>query len=180
MARVPEARLAHVGIYVRDLDRMVAFYNRVFGMVVTDRGVSTRPGAPTMAFMSRDPSEHHQIAFGTGRAPDAPTTINQISFRVDDLEDMRVWYARLVDLGVENLDPRNHGNAWSIYFLDPEGNRLEIYTATDWYVSQPCGAPLDLTKAAAQIVEETAALARRDPKHCPISEWSARFAEQLA
>ena len=61
MPAFPEPRLAHVGYYVRDLDKMVAFYKRVFGFVVTDHGVSTRPGSPTMAFMSRDPDEHHQI-----------------------------------------------------------------------------------------------------------------------
>lgn len=30
--------------------------------------------------------------------------------------------------------PRNHGNAWSIYFADPEGNRIELYTPSPWYV----------------------------------------------
>jgi catechol 2,3-dioxygenase len=180
MSAFPEAQLAHVGIFVRDLDKMVEFYERVFGLAITDRGVSTRPGAPVMAFMSRDPREHHQVAFGTGRPDDgSPTTINQISFRVAGLEELRTWYARLVDLGIDKLDPRNHGNAWSIYFLDPEGNRLEIYTATDWYVSQPCGAPLDLTKSAATIREETATLASKDPNHCTMDEWSSKFAARL-
>ena len=71
MPAFPEAQLAHVGYYVRDLDKMVAFYKRVFGLVVTDQGVSTRPGSPTMAFLSRNPDEHHQIALATGRGAEA-------------------------------------------------------------------------------------------------------------
>ena len=86
-----------------------------------------------MAFMSRDPREHHQIALATGRG-DMPTTINQVSFRLANLEDLRVWHRRLVELGVGPVDARNHGNAWSLYFLDPEGNRLELYTPSDWHV----------------------------------------------
>ena len=114
MPAFPEAQLAHVGYYVRDLDVMVAFYKRVFGFVVTDQGVSTRPGSPTMAFMSRDPQEHHQIALATGRGAEAPTTINQVSFRLKSLEELRQWHGRLVELGISPIDARNHGNAWSL------------------------------------------------------------------
>jgi catechol 2,3-dioxygenase len=28
------------------------------------------------------------------------------------------------------METRNHGNAWSIYYSDPEGNRMEVYSAT--------------------------------------------------
>lgn len=180
MTAAPEAQLAHVGYYVRDLEKMVAFYTRVFGLVVTDTGVSTRPGSPTMAFLSRNADEHHQIALATGRGAEAPTTINQISFRVAGLEEVRIWYRKLLELGVEKIDPRNHGNAWSLYFLDPEGNRLEIYTPTEWYVSQPFGQSFDPTKTAQEIRAETAALVAQDPTHCPMEEWSRKFAAAIA
>src|SRR6266850_3646526 len=36
--RPPDAQLAHVGLFVRDLDAMIAFYTRVLGLVVTDSG----------------------------------------------------------------------------------------------------------------------------------------------
>ena len=179
MPAFPEAQLAHVGYYVRDLEKMVAFYKRVFGLVVTDQGVSTRPGSPTMAFLSRNPDEHHQIALATGRGAEAPTTINQISFRVAELEDVRTWYLRLVELGIENIDARNHGNAWSLYFLDPEGNRLEVYTPTDWYVSQPFGQTFDPRKSSAELRAETAAMVARDPTHCAMSDWSAKVAASI-
>ena len=31
---------------------------------------------------------------------------------------------------VTNISPINHGNAWAIYFQDPEGNRIEVFTDT--------------------------------------------------
>ena len=179
MPAFPEAQLAHVGYTVRDLDTMVAFYQRVFGLVCTDTGVSTRPGSPTMAFLSRNPQEHHQIALATGRGPDAPTTINQVSFRVDDLEDLRTWHRRLVELEVGGIDARNHGNAWSLYFLDPEGNRLEVYTPTEWYVSQPFGQTFDPAKSVEALRRETAAMVASDPTHCPTLEWSRRVAAAI-
>lgn len=180
MTAALQAQLAHVGYYVRDLDKMVDFYRRVFGMVVTDAGVSSRPGAPTMAFLSRDPDEHHQIAFATGRGADVPTTINQISFRVANLADLLAWHRKLIELGVHEIDPRNHGNAWSLYFFDPEGNRLELYTPTEWYVSQPFGRIFDPTKSEDEIRAETAAMVKQDPTHCPVEDWSRKFAASIA
>ena len=34
-----------------------------------------------------------------------------------------------------------HGIAIAIYFLDPEGNRIEVYWATDKDIPQPFGGP---------------------------------------
>lgn len=180
MPALPDAQLGHIGIYVRDIDNMIAFYTRTFGMVVNDDGVSSRPGSPRVAFLSRNAQEHHQLALATGRPNDgSSSTINQISFRVAGLEDLRTYYPVLASAQVAELDPRNHGNAWSIYFQDPEGNRVEIYTQTPWHVSQPFGRPLDLTKSAAQILAETEAMVKADPTHCPAAEFSARLATKL-
>ena len=41
--------LNHCMLRIKDPAVSLDFYTRVFGMVVTDHGVSTRPGAPTMA-----------------------------------------------------------------------------------------------------------------------------------
>ena len=82
MARV--LGLGHVGIYVRDLDRMVAFYQDVMGMRVTKQ--NRRAG---VVFLSADPeSVDHEIALMGGRPdPADPHLINQISMRVGSLDD---------------------------------------------------------------------------------------------
>jgi len=95
MNAMPDAQLCHIGLYAFDLEKMVDFYSRIFGLVVTDRGYSTR--GFDIAFLSRDPIEHHQIAIASGRPKDAVhSTINQISFRVPGLEDLRKYYPWLV------------------------------------------------------------------------------------
>ncbi len=175
---LPEAQLCHVGLYAHDLEKMVAFYTRVLGLVVTDRGHSKR--GFDIAFLSRSADEHHQIAIVSGRPEDAAfSTINQLSFRVNGLEDLRRYYAWLVAERVPQIDPRNHGNAWSIYFPDPEGNRLELYCAAPWYVGQPFGVPLDLTEPADVIFAKTEALVQADPTWRPAADWSADLRRKL-
>jgi catechol 2,3-dioxygenase-like lactoylglutathione lyase family enzyme len=175
--RPPHAQLSHLGFIVNDLDRMIEFYTRVLGMVLTDRGAYSRGG--NIAFLSRDPAEHHQVVFATGRPPEMRTTINQISFLVEELEELREFHALLVEEGVAGLEPRNHGNAWSIYFLDPEGNRIELYTPTPWHVGQPFGKPLDLTESADTIRDKTWALVRDDPTHVPREQWAGELAQKI-
>ena len=117
--------LNHCMLRVKDPAVSLAFYTRVLGLVVTDRGSSSR--GVNIAFLSRSADEHHQIALADGREKNSATTINQISFRVANLGDVRRCYQWLARQDVAKLDPRNHGNAWSVYFHDPEGNRIELW-----------------------------------------------------
>lgn len=163
---------SHMGFLVRDLDRMVAFYRDVLGLFLTDRGML---GPRELRFLSRDPMEHHQIVLMSGRGPDQPTTINQISFRVSSLEDLRAVYARLVAAKTPDVDPATHGNGWSVYFPDPEGNRIEVYTDSEWYITQPFKVPVDLSQPADVLRAENEALARQQPGFKPISDWHAEM-----
>jgi catechol 2,3-dioxygenase len=161
---------SHMGFLVRDLDKMVAFYRDVLGFFLTDQGLL---GDIHLRFLSRDPTEHHQIVMKSGRGPDQPTTIDQISLRVGSLEELRTVYARLVAANVPSLDPATHGNAWSVYFPDPEGNRIEVYTDSEFYVSQPCKVKVDLSRPAEDLRAENEAMCRDLPGFKPISEWHA-------
>jgi catechol 2,3-dioxygenase len=178
MDKLPDTQLCHIGIYAFDLETMVRFYSRIFGLTVTDRGRTSR-GAD-IAFLSRDPTEHHQVAIASGRPKDATfSTIQQISFRVPGLEDLRRYYPWLVKERVDKLDPRTHGNAWSIYFADPEGNRVELYCSTPWYVGQPFGEPIDLTAPAEVIYAATEKLVKRDPTWMPMDAWVAQMRKTM-
>ena len=179
MTGLPEAQLSHFGLYAFDLDKMVDFYTRTLGLVVTDRGKSGR--GMDIVFLSRNPTEHHQVAIAAGRPQDAVhSTINQLSFRVNSLEDLRRYYDWLVHAKVDKLEPRDHGNAWSVYFHDPEGNRVEVYCNSPWYVSQPFGEPLDLTAPAEAIMAKTQEMVKQDPTWQPIEEWSAGMRKRIA
>ncbi|MFM9970092.1 MAG: VOC family protein [Burkholderiales bacterium] len=167
--RPPNAQLTHLGFQVRDLEAMIDFYTRVIGLALTDRGPYYRGGE--IAFLSRDPAEHHQVVLASGRTPEMGTIINQISFIVDSLEELCEFYVMLVEEKVKELAPRNHGNAWSIYFHDPEGNRIELYAPTPWHVGQPYGRPLDLTQSAELLRQLTFEMIRDDPTFRPRESW---------
>ena len=123
---------SHMGFYVRDLERMARFYQDVMCFTVTDRGDL---GAVQLVFLSRDPAEHHQVVLATGRPEDLTfSIINQISFRVPDLATLRLLRDRAAaDPDVTELVTATHGNAVSIYFRDPEGNRIEVFMDMPWY-----------------------------------------------
>ena len=55
-------RLSHVGLYVRDVPKMIEFYTDVLGFVVSDGAEDGR-----ITFLSRNPSDHHQVVLGRGR-----------------------------------------------------------------------------------------------------------------
>lgn len=178
MQDLPDCQLCHIGLYAFDLETMVAFYSRIFGLVVTDRGRTSR--GIDIAFLSRDPTEHHQIAIAGGRPKDATfSTIQQISFRVPGLEDLRRFYPWLVKQRVSKLDPRTHGNAWSIYFADPEDNRVELYCSSPWHVSQPFGEPVDLTEPVETIMAKTEAMVKKDPTWMPMDAWIAQMRSRM-
>ena len=154
-------QLSHVGIYVTDTETMIGFYEAVLGLTVTDRGLSSSARQPII-FMSATPDQHHQFVLVQGRAKDAPSTINQLSFKVASLAELREVAGRVTARGI-TLRQTSHGNAWSVYFLDPEGNQVEIYLDTPWHVAQPHGDPMDFSLSDEVIYAQTEARVRNDP-----------------
>lgn len=171
----------HMGIYVHDLAAMEAFYTGMLGFSVTDRGSLQGPAGPVqLVFLSRDPCTHHQIVLASGRpASLAFNPINQISLAADSLGTLRELYLRFVAQGARDVDAITHGNAVSFYVRDPEGNRLELFVDTPWYVSQPMKVPVDLELPEAQLLAEVERHARSLPGFCPRAEWEARMRELM-
>lgn len=182
MGQIAGARFSHCGIFVTDLDRMVGFYTRYLGFVVTDRGTL---GTFEAAFLTRDPNEHHQIAMVTGRKAGEQNTIQQISFRVENLTVLRRMYAAiskagdLVTLRGPALGPISHTVALSVYFGDPDGNRVELFVDTPWYITQPTREALDLSMSDAELMASVEAFARRQPGFRPRAEWAAELKQKI-
>lgn len=128
--------LGHIGLYVRDLEQMVAFYRDVMGMQITKQ--NWRAG---VVFLSANPeSVDHEIALIRGRPDESdPHLINQISLRVATLDDLRAFYRRFIAEGYRIDIVSNHGSAIGCYFFDPEGNRTEVF----WVTGRPCWVPND-------------------------------------
>jgi len=171
---------AHFGIYVFDLDRMVDFYTAVFRLTITDEGIGKNFGN-RLVFMSATEDQHHQLVLSAGRPPEATvSTVMQMSFLVPSLEELRLNREIAEAWGAYEVRPMNHGNAWSVYYFDPEGNRVEVYMDTPFYVNQPYGTPLDLSRSEAELLAETECMVRDDPSYLPLEQWQAKFRQRSA
>ena len=169
--------LSHVGIFVTDIKRMADFYTRFLGFVVSDRGPNPNG---EIVFLTRDPREHHQFVLASGRPADIPfNLINQLSFRVDGLDTLRALYCGLRHEQVVDLGPVTHGNALSVYFHDPEKNRVELLIDTPWYVPQPCRIPVDLMVANDELWAKLEKRVRAMPGFKPRAEWAADIERKI-
>jgi catechol-2,3-dioxygenase len=164
-----QLQFSHMGLYVTDLPRMAAFYKRALRFTETDAGDL---GPVQLVFLSRDPSEHHQLVLATGRP-------REIGFNVPDIATLRLFHDRLLAEGALDMHPVTHGNAVSVYCRDPEGNRLELFVDTPWYCEQPLREPIDLSRSDEAILAQAEAIAKRLPKFMSRTQWQADVARRM-
>jgi len=170
---------SHVGVFVTDMDPMVDFYTGFLGFAVSDRG--GREAGGEICFMTRDAREHHQLVFATGRPDDLPfNTINQLSFRVDSLATLRELHAGLCSRGMDEIRPITHGNALSVYFRDPENNRVELLIDTPWYVPQPYRVPIDLSLSDEALWADIEKQVTGLPGFMSQADWKRGIEERIA
>ena len=123
-------RIEHVGVWVRDIDVVAAFYARHFGARIGDRYQNPRKG-----FASRF------LAFGDGARLELMTRVDvtessagerlglaHVAIEVAGEAAVDALAVALRAAGVPILDgPRRTGDGYyECVVLDPEGNRVEI------------------------------------------------------
>jgi len=168
---------SHFGFFVTDMPKMEDFYTRFMGFTVSDRGML---GERFLVFLSRDPREHHQLVLVNGRPADMGyNPIHQVSFLLEGLSELKEMHDGLKGEQVSEISPVSHGNALSVYFRDPEGNRLEIYVHTPWYVTQPLRIPMDMSLPVDELWKWAEDLARAQPGFRPVSEFQAEMARRM-
>jgi catechol 2,3-dioxygenase len=130
-------RLGHVGIAVRDIDRMVEFYRTVLDLRVSDR-MAYPDGAPqTEGVWLRCNSDHHVLAlFQMPAAADAapgPYGLHHVAFELGSFEELRRAARSVAERHGPLRAVRRGGPGCQlrIYFPDPEGNLVELYWALD-------------------------------------------------
>jgi lactoylglutathione lyase len=134
----------HVGLNVTDLARSTEFYRRVFGFDVL--GGQT-DGDRRYAFLGRDGALLVTLwEQSTGEFPAHLPGLHHLSFRVPDIEAVRRAESTLRDLGVEIRHDGivAHGEGASsggVFFTDPDGIRLEIFTLTGAEAAPAPAAP---------------------------------------
>ena len=77
---IPTVRFTHFGFWVKDLEKMGDFYQRLFKMYRSDEGrIDGHDLKAELIFLTRDPMVHHQIVLIGGKPDGIPfNVINQI------------------------------------------------------------------------------------------------------
>jgi catechol-2,3-dioxygenase len=76
------------------------------------------------------------------------------------VETLQAYHHRFKAEGVPVQQEVTHGNAYGIYFFDPEGNRGEVYLRIDKDVRQPFRKSLNLDQPVDGVYAEAEQLLR--------------------
>jgi catechol 2,3-dioxygenase len=126
-------KLGHVHLKVRNLDRSVAFYSKVFHLRVTEQ-------LGGFAFLTGS-DMHHTVALQeVGAAAAAPAGhsvgLYHVAFEVPDEAALADTLHLLTEMGTA-VYPVDHQISKALYFQDPDGNGLEVYLDTRQQRSSP-------------------------------------------
>ncbi len=149
--------LSHVVLFVNDLEKMTAFYRDILGCTVTHQNEGR------MTFLSPDPDrEDHMIALAKGREGEGKL-LNHTSWNVASVEEVREFHQLVKREGI----PLDHmtchplsqrRSTVSCYFLDPEGNKVEVFALVDVEGDRPYAGPLDLEQSAEDLIAQVRGL----------------------
>src|SRR5437899_5320362 len=126
------AKLGHVVLNVRDVERSARFYTEVLGFQISDVYPEEMvPGG--MVFLRCNP-DHHRIALvGSMRAEAANVELNHIAFEVATLDEVirARDHLRRHGVTIDFAGRRRAGCQLAVEFRDPDSHRLEIYWGID-------------------------------------------------
>ena len=113
------------------------------------------------------------------RSTSGAGSLDHLAFRVDGLGQLRHFHKALRGYGGLPIDTVSHGNAWSVYFRDPEGNRLELFADTPWHVAQPVRFAIDLSLPDDELIQKTKAKIASFTDFQPAKQWFKGLAKRL-
>jgi catechol-2,3-dioxygenase len=130
---MPPTKLAHVVFQTNRIGAMRDWYCRVLdGRVVYEN--------PHLSFVTYD-DEHHRVAFldfgplspratdsDLGVKPTEQPGLHHVAFTFEAMGAFVDNYVRLRESGIRPFFCVNHGPTTSMYYRDPDGNRIELQT----------------------------------------------------
>lgn len=153
---VKPVKFAHVVYMTRRYDEMIAWYEQVFEATTAYKN-------PALAFMTYD-DEHHRFAFanldllkpdGERQGERGDIGVNHVAYTYAGAGDLMHTYKRLKAAGIVPYWPVHHGTTLSLYYADPDGNRMEFqvdcgtaeeantFMASEAFAANPAGVSYD-------------------------------------
>jgi len=118
-------KLGHLVLKVRDARKSRDFYVRALGLKVAHENLEH--GAVFLSFGT----QHHDLALfelATGEAPDATQPgLHHTAWQLGSFAELQAAHRELHELGIAVESTVEHNVTRSIYFHDPDGNRVELY-----------------------------------------------------
>ena len=161
---VPILQLHHYAYRCRDAEETRHFYEDILGLplyhiIQSDHVPSTGEYCPYTHLFFRLQDGSFIAFFDLGDdvlaepSPNTPRWINHIAFRLNTVYELDDMKKRLQAHGVEVVGVTDHHICRSIYFIDPNGVRLEL---------------------TAQLASEFQMLKESRTVHSRLEEWTAR------
>jgi catechol 2,3-dioxygenase-like lactoylglutathione lyase family enzyme len=158
------SKLAHVVYMTRRFDEMLSWYKNVFEAKVQHQN-------PAFAFLTYD-DEHHRFAFvnmdvlspdGTETDARSKLGVNHVGYTYSSVGELLDTYERLKGLGIKPYWEVHHGVTLSLYYQDPDGNRMEFqidccrnaeeahaFMSSDAFGANPVGVEVNFDSLLAQ------------------------------
>ncbi len=116
--------LHHVNLKTTRLQEMIDWYATVAGLT----SIFQFPGG---AWLTNDGANHRLALLTSSQMSDdadklVHTGIHHIAFEYASIDDMLNAYTRLKELGIKPHMALDHGMTLSFYFVDPDGNSVEL------------------------------------------------------
>jgi catechol 2,3-dioxygenase len=165
--------LHHVTLKTTRLQEMVDWYGTVLGVRPLFR-------ADMGAWLTNDGANHRIALISSPKLSDDPDKVmhagmHHTAFEYASFDDLLANFSRLEALGVLPHMSLDHGMTTSFYYLDPDGNSVELQydnfgdwrASSEWmrtsqeFARNPIGVPVD----PAKMVEARAAGASREELH---------------
>jgi len=118
-------KLGHIVLKVRDAGKSKDFYTRALGLKVAHEDLER--GTVFLSFGR----EHHELALfqlASGEPPAAAQPgMHHMAWRLGSFDELRDAYRELKAMGIAVESTVEHNVTRSVYFPDPDGNRVELY-----------------------------------------------------
>ena len=161
-----KVKLDHFGLYVKDMERTIRWYQDVLGFRLSDYlppGNTDEPVAPDGIAWLRYGDLHHDltiIQYPPESLADSEArragNLQQLAYHLPTDEEVEAAYEAVVSAGIPIVSPLQRGPQLGIlqfYMADPDGNKVEIFSTPGLAPPGLAQEPLSREKAGLMQVE---------------------------